>query len=684
MTDIDKPAFKTADDIDLFHDQMLCKLALAYKLIGSDRYQEALDRQKTYREEGRIVLLRDVLLIHGFLTDEDLDFLNHAKDIMTEKRKEKRFGMIAVKQGFISEENLLLALKRQKVSRQEIGQILLEMGYITDEQRTKILELQKRIVVTVPPLRDIIRFSDEKKNSVTAENAMTLNVSRDSLKAVVLVPENLADVQADDILSFAAFRGVSYGLAGRDEVDAFLGCRELGLNGLIVARGQAGIPPVTGKIVFHFTPRPLESGIGDGSTRTYVNRGDLLAEREIVREGRPRVTVYGAKHDEQESGEPVFANGNGARMNDRKDRITAAVDGEPFIHPDGAVCVLEEKVISAVSGLSGPVAFEGNLRVEGAVSGDAVITCSNMEADRVEGARITADGDLWVKEGLSDSEVVASGQVRAGSIRNCRIASVGDVTVESVVEGADIETGGTCVAGGTVSGSRIMAGKGVVASDVRSDRENPTQMGFGKTTEPRAVTDSRRRLEELEKQISELVYRIHTVESMLEIVDLVMQKIHRDMSNMEKEQNTLLNTATRMEEKNGRKVFSLREKIDDLGLRIKGGRETLKDLTDNRFTLRRNLDSLKKALQVKVKDRKESEGELVRIKGVLEGRLGDIVGDTQVTVTGTIGKSSVVEGPHAQLTLGESMTRVTFTEEQVYESEGPGTAHYTIGFGRIS
>ncbi|MFC1823723.1 hypothetical protein ACFL9T_13515 [Thermodesulfobacteriota bacterium] len=60
---------------------------------------------------------------------------------------EKRFGMIAVEQGFVSSEQVSEALKLQleenleKNSHRFIGKILIDLGYLQQPQLKQVLEL---------------------------------------------------------------------------------------------------------------------------------------------------------------------------------------------------------------------------------------------------------------------------------------------------------------------------------------------------------------------------------------------------------------------------------------------------------------------------------------------------------------------------------------------------------------
>ena len=73
-------------------------------------------------------------------------------DNMTRRKKrEKRFGVVAVEKGFITPDQLFEALKVQVQEDLEtethrlVGEILLEQGLITAEQRDKVLEVLEAV-----------------------------------------------------------------------------------------------------------------------------------------------------------------------------------------------------------------------------------------------------------------------------------------------------------------------------------------------------------------------------------------------------------------------------------------------------------------------------------------------------------------------------------------------------------
>jgi hypothetical protein len=196
-------SFEKHDPADPIHDQMLGKLALSYKLITPGQYLEALTIQKKEGSSQNQVLLGDVLFSHGFLTSEQVGLLHQAIDIMTMRRKEKRFGSIAVNRGFIRREELNKALAHQKKEKKEIGKILIDLGYLTEREKQEILDIQRHTRITVPKLEEIAQSPARKNQSNSnSGDTLVLNVSQDALSAVVVLPENRMDITPEDIQAF--------------------------------------------------------------------------------------------------------------------------------------------------------------------------------------------------------------------------------------------------------------------------------------------------------------------------------------------------------------------------------------------------------------------------------------------------------------------------------------------------
>ena len=80
-----------------------------------------------------------------------LDFLLSVQRMMETIQLDQKFGMIAVKNGFATQKDIIQALQEQKRLFKEnkpiklVGDILVKSGAITEQQRDAILIKQRRI-----------------------------------------------------------------------------------------------------------------------------------------------------------------------------------------------------------------------------------------------------------------------------------------------------------------------------------------------------------------------------------------------------------------------------------------------------------------------------------------------------------------------------------------------------------
>ena len=648
---------------DSYPDQMLGKLALSYKLITSEQYLEAVGIQKKEWDEGRQTLLSDILFSHGFLSSDQIDRLHHAIRIMTLKRKEKRFGSIAVNRGYVRKEDLSRALEIQKKEKNEIGRILIEIGSLNQEQLKEILEIQKSTRISIPTLDELAELTREKSPySTIPGDILTLNVSQDGLIAVVVLPADSHDISVQDILAFLDSNAVTSGRFSKEYIAACLESRALGISAFIASQGQKGKAPVAGPVTLHFTPRPLVLEKGKAPVIEKAIEGLLLAERTMTVQGVPRITVFGTVFEGNELEEHYFMNGPGARMNETRDRITAACDGEPFVYPDGSVGVLTEQRVEHLDGTQGPFSFEGHIRVAGSVGPGADIRAIHITAPRVEGAHIRAEGDLWVDEQLVDSTVMVYGTLRADTIKNCRISCFGDVVSEHDIIDSEIETSGRCICGSAIVSAAVKTGMGVVVEDVISSDVRPSVIEFGQQVVPSVFSGDNAKIKTLETTIASLVEQIHSTESMMAITGKIIRNIEGDIKRDENELALLESTLDRMEQKGQRKIISGRNKILALNNEITSARDTSRILGDDSIHLMEKMGALKKTLRIKMTEYKETKGDMERKTATMKKQLASVSGTAQVLVLGTLDQKTVLKGPHREEVVEKPLSRVQIRE----------------------
>lgn len=656
------------DTMDPFYDQMLGKLALSYKMISSEQYAQALGIQNKEASAGNPVLLSDVFFSQGHLSSEQIGILHQAIGIMADRRKKKRFGPLAVSRGIIRNEDLRKALEIQKTlnraDMKPLGLILVDMGRMTEAQVQEILDLQKNIAVSVPSLEEVTAApqSQNTRPSVLFGDSLLLNVSQDALIAVVGLPERRVDITVAEIQAFLDARGVTFGRMPEDYLMACLESWELGVNAFVGARGQKGQAPISGEAKILFTPRPVEHD--KPSIPVAVKAGDVLAERTLMRPGIPRITVFGVGFDEKDRNETFFMNGGGARLNETRDKITAACDGEPFLFADGAVGVLKEHLIDVPDDEKVVLSVEGDVVLNGFAGPGTDIRCVHLSAADIEGAVIVAEGDVRVAGQIVDSRVVAAGTVRADTIQNCTISSLGDVTVVNDILDSTIETSCRCVAGKSVIASTIRARRGIDAEDVASSDGIPSCLEFGIEVLPAIVTADKDEMKNLEAEVSVLVEEIHSIESMFRITDQVIADISQNQKKIEKELTLLKNTVARMEQKSNRQVVTGRNKMTDLITEIQASAETMEVLANDRTDLEKRSDSLKKHLQIKMKIYRELKESMERKTGQMARRLEGLPPVAQVAIRNEIDRGTILKGPHRAKTLENTLGAVTIRETE--------------------
>ena len=105
-------------------------------LVSEEQLKHALGYQTNAKlRVGEIMLKLGTLKSH------------HIEDILThqsEKEPVMKFGEIAIKLKLAESEHIDAAVKYQRTSKGMLGDILVELGYLTEENRIKITEMQTR------------------------------------------------------------------------------------------------------------------------------------------------------------------------------------------------------------------------------------------------------------------------------------------------------------------------------------------------------------------------------------------------------------------------------------------------------------------------------------------------------------------------------------------------------------
>ncbi len=124
--------------------ELLGELLVRARRLRPDSLGEALEEQERTGEKLGTILVRKGLITAAELTAV-LGF-QRRQGAEQKERSALRLGEILVRNRMISREKIEEALRRQKVSRKKIGEVLVEGGYLKPEQLTRGLCLQQKLL----------------------------------------------------------------------------------------------------------------------------------------------------------------------------------------------------------------------------------------------------------------------------------------------------------------------------------------------------------------------------------------------------------------------------------------------------------------------------------------------------------------------------------------------------------
>lgn len=661
---------------DSLHDQMMGKLALNYKMISHDQYIKVLELYEQEHRDGIKPTIQEVLVKHNFISSKDIRFLYAAKDILTQRRQEKRFGAVAVKQGLLRKEDIDRAVEMQQKSRKRIGEILRELNLLSRKQCSDILDTQKTIIINLPAHDEVaVSISDMIKNT-SAGNAsnIEINISEDELIAVAVIRGAIPSV--GEVKSAVEKQGISNGVIRDSQIGENLKYLYLGLDAFIVARGKEPKKGSPGELILHFTPRQRIAGILDNDGKMdFRNRGDipfaekgqLLAERKNMVGSIPGQTIFGKVLEVDELEEAELSAGPGTEINGAGDSIFALTEGEPRLNLDGSVSVLRELTVKNVDFDSGNIKYDGNIFVLGKINPDFEVIGKGLRAREVLDARIDIEGDVEIEQGMIGATIRVTGDISATYIKNCKIDCCGTITVEKEIVDSEICCGGNCVVRGNILSSKICSGMSIAAVNIGSHRSSPNQLEIGASEKvfQRFAGPDEAAVTDMNTAIATTTERHDNVMNLLAVIKSVIREIEKEKTKNAQELAAVKELVAKIENKGGRTVATGRERVREYAARVKSATEVAKILLQDKQEYEKNLIEINHLMRVQREELEKALRKIDCLKELTSPGDGKIV----VRSYGTIGPGTRIFGPNASVVLKNEYPPVIIRE--VWRSE-PG------------
>ena len=595
---------------------------------------------------------------------------------------ERKFGVLAVKKGFATEEQISRALKEQKRLAGEgeymfIGDILIQAEVISENQRSAILEGQKELkdkltkIDTAEEDKKEKRFTGAKK--IQNDSGYELTIAGDKMEAYICPQQNPAsEVGLDSIKGLLDLEKVSFGVVDDAQIVDYLASKPSMEAPWKIAQGKPVKPGRPPQIKYHFETDPLkactidESGSADFKNRgkiPQVEEGEIIAEVTPPTEGVPGTDIYGSPIQPPQYDEVIISSGKGVQSSEKDPFIfVAQKKGRPEVLDNGTLCVSDVLAIPGDIGVeTGHVEFDGHIEVAGSVQEGYRVKGKALTADEILQADVKIDGNIIVSKGIIGATILTNGTVKARHIRDTVIDSLGDINVESETYESRIETNGAFnIERGKILSSEVSAMQGINAAEIGSDGSVPCKLIVGIDNRiKKKIARIILKISEKEKEQEALKSQFEVLRNGAEALEDRIGELARQEDQTTVKARSLNATLQKLKEINDRKnIAKVQQLIKHVNQRLDQVKDKLAKFLEEQNQLDNRIKDCKSAIKnTEVQNQQLQDA----ISNIIElAKLQKI--SAMVKVFGTIYDRTSIQSPKAAYIVKGNHQRVTIQE----------------------
>ncbi len=463
------------------------ELALRYKTISRKQMEYAGILFNKKKKKNPDITMEKILIEEGFATQEQINILNLILDFLELKEKSRKFGSLAVKMGFATQQDIDNALKKQHMefkrskTQKMIGDILVEAKIITPAEKKSIVAEQQKISDKIqsgkskdkPVYRDIPKQKLQKTvgtdNSIVSP--MEIHVSEDAMEAWIRLSDDTGEkTTLNEIKNAIQKKGVIFGIYNDSLLQSKI---DTGKNFFQAARGRfpAVNKNMTIKYLFntiHDTPADFED------VNIKVKKGTTIAILNSENTDSCGRTIFGRQtySDFYKNHAPrIFRCGKGAEASDDDTKAFAGRRGFPFLSMEKKLYVLSFiNVLEDADLKFGPIEDFSNINVTGTLTGAFPVKAGRIKAREIRETRLYALEDIVVEIGITNARIITQGNVYAKYIHNSNIEAFGNIIVEHEIIDSTIVCSGKCeTVKSRIIASTISAKQGIISAGAGSD-----------------------------------------------------------------------------------------------------------------------------------------------------------------------------------------------------------------------
>ncbi len=383
-------------------------------------------------------------------TKEDPALSEYEKKFLQIKVLDKEFSASVIEKGFATDAQIRTAQKAQEEAFEKenriqiLGDFMVQLNIMTEEQKNLVLKEQKRIDGISQPEKEAV---------------LTVSISKDRREAVIKINRDIEKLTFRDIQRALQIRGIKFGI----DPDAVLQCNlDMKNTEFVAARQDFSLELIKNKKTsYYFDISQVD--------KQEKRMGAPLAERSLGSETYIKKDLFGNNLEQSKDYNFTFRCASGTRLSDDKTKAFAGKTGFPslsierklYIHP--TISVLED-----IDLRRGPLEAYANLKISGMLTGSSYpVTAGDLYAREIRDARIEAIGSVWSEFGITNSYISAQGDVHAKYIHNCRVETFGNIFVENEIIDSEVFSSGKIDSNRCrVISSTLFAKKGIALSGV--------------------------------------------------------------------------------------------------------------------------------------------------------------------------------------------------------------------------
>jgi uncharacterized protein len=425
--------------------------------------EQRAEKLYSKKQENALSLETTEKKVESLVPEDGSELSDYEKKFLRMKVLDREFAACLTEKGLATEREVVRAQKVQEEEFEKentlkiLGDVMVSMAFITEEQKNIILVDQNRVDTT---------DSEEK------DPGIQVIISPDKMMASIKIdPKFLSQISVSDIKTLLKSHEIKKGTYS----DALLQSQlDIGNLNFVVARSDFSSKLLTAKkFIFHLETNLTERG--------EKRKGEMLAVQDLSPDRLVVKDIFGKEIDQDCNQKTVIRCGIGTRLSQDGASFLAAktgvpslsIEGKLFVHP--IIHVLEDADLRY-----GPLEPYANLSISGVLTGAYSITAGTIKAREIRGARIESIGTIRAEVGITDTIIRSQGDIHARYLHNCQIETFGNIYIKNEIYDSKVTCSGMVDSPECrIISSHLFAKKGVKLAGSGSEKTKPCTISSG-------------------------------------------------------------------------------------------------------------------------------------------------------------------------------------------------------------